>query len=114
MKLLLTSSLLSCFYFFSYSQKNGVSIIEEVTDKRTFIYAENLTNTPKEVFLKVDAIGYRRRSDRPLIEIISAKSKKLLITLIPLNGIDSNYTYTYIVNDETKKHLQTKKMTPNN
>ena len=118
MKSLLTYSLLSCFCFFGYSQKNGVSIIEEVTPKRTFIYAENNADTPKKVFLKVDAIGYRRRSDRPLIESIPAKSKKLLITLIPLTNVDSKYTYTYVVNDETENlhglNLEQKKMTPNN
>ena len=118
MKPLLTLVLLGCFYHFGYSQKNGVSIIEEVTPKRTFLYAENIADTPKIVFLKVDATGYRRRSDRPLIETIAPKSKKLLITLIPLTNVESKYTYTYIVNDELENihalNAETKKMTPKN
>lgn len=118
MKLLLSSTLLGLFFHFGYSQKNGVSIIEEVTPKRTFLYAENNAETSKSVFLKVDAVGYRRRSDRPLIEIIPPKSKKLLITLIPLRDTESKYTYTYVVNDETENihalNAETKKMTPGN
>lgn len=118
MKSLLTSTILSCFCYLGYCQKNGVSIIEEVTPKRTFLYAENTSQTSKNVFLKVEATGYRRRSDRPLIESIPAESKKLLITLIPLANADSKYTYTYVVNDETENlhglNVEPKKKAPNN
>ena len=67
MKSFLTFITLSCFIHFGYSQKNGVTIIEESSPKRIFLYAENNSEIPKVVFLKVDAIGFRRRSDRPLI-----------------------------------------------
>ena len=100
MKSIITIFLFTIFTNFCYSQKNDVSIIEENTKKRTFLYAENKSNIPKHVFLKVDATGYRRRSDRPLIETIPPNSKKLLITLIPLSNVESKYTYKFIVNDE--------------
>ena len=113
MKSFLTFITLSCSIHFGYCQKNGVTIIEEPTPKRIFLYAKNNSEIPKVVFLKVDAIGFRRRSDRPLIKIIPPKSKELLTTLIPLTNVESKYNYTYIVNNELENihaiNMETKK-----
>ncbi len=100
MKFSITILFTFIFSLSSYSQNKDVIITEVITKKRTFLYGENITDKPKSIFLKVDAIGFRRRSDRPLIELIPPKSKKLLITLIPLADVESKYTYTYVVNDE--------------
>ncbi len=85
-----------------YSQQNGVTIIEEKGIKKHFIYAQNSTNEPRSVFLKINATGYRRSADRPLIKTIKPKSKTLLTTLIPLKDTINRYTYIYTVNKEKK------------
>lgn len=97
------------FYYFSvvyffitpiFSQQNGVKIIEKKTEKRHFIYAENTTSEKRNVFLKVNATGYRRTADRPLIKNVPPKSKVLLTTLIPLKDVESSYTYIFTANKE--------------
>jgi len=95
--------LISAIYilsFSSFAQKNGVKIIEKKTSKRHLIYAENTTSESRSVFLKVNSTGYRRTADRPVIKHIPPKSKTLLITLIPLKNIESNYTYIFTANKD--------------
>ncbi|WP_010523397.1 glutaredoxin family protein [Aquimarina agarivorans] len=87
------------FYsFYGNAQKNGVLIIEEVGKKRTLIFAQNTTDEPRSVFFKVNAIGYRRSGDRPVIKELPPKSKTHLITLIPLANVTSSYTYIFVAN----------------
>ena len=82
------------------AQQNGVFIIEEKTKKRHFLFAKNTTNENRSVFIKVDAIGYRRTADRPTIKIVPPNSKILLTTLIPLKDTVSTYTYIFTANKE--------------
>ncbi|WP_010177509.1 glutaredoxin family protein [Aquimarina agarilytica] len=103
--LFLTISIL--FFLNTYSQKNGVNIIEEVGKKRTLIFAKNTTNKPRSVFFKVHANGYRRSGDRPVIKQLPPNSKTLLITLIPLVDVPSRYTYTFVAN-KTLENIQLK------
>lgn len=86
----------------AFSQKNGVIIIEEKTDKRHLIYAKNTTNEIRSVFLKVTPIGYRRTANRPVIKTIPPHTKSLLTTLIPLKNTPNSYTYIYTANKEQK------------
>ena len=76
--------LFQILFFYVSGQQNGVEIIEEVGRKRTLIYAKNTTNEHRSVFFKVNAIGYRRSGDRPVIKQLAPNAKALLITLIPL------------------------------
>ena len=82
------------------AQQNGVFIIEEKKTKRHLIYAKNTTTENRSVFLKVNAIGYRRTADRPTIKIIPPNSKVLLTTLIPLKNTKNSYTYIFTANLE--------------
>jgi len=96
---------LCLIFLFSFSnsvlsQEKGIRIVEKVEKKRTLIYAENTTEVPKVMFFKVNPTGYRRRSHRPLIKTIPPKTKKFLITLIPLTDVESSYTYEMVVNNE--------------
>jgi len=98
MKLFISLSIVYMFSIVLNAQQNGVHIIEEKTEKRHFLYAENTTNEDRSVFLKVEATGYRRRADRPIIKIIPPNSKVLLTTLIPLKNTTNNYTYIFTAN----------------
>lgn len=90
------------FFSNAFAQQNGVTIIEKKLPKRHLLYAKNESDSPRSVFLKVDAKGYRRRADRPLIKIIPPKSEVLMLTLIPLRDTVSSYTYMSVVNTEQK------------
>jgi len=102
MKLLVLISIIYTLTNPMLAQQNGVKIIEEKGSKRHLIYAKNSTNESRSVFLKVNAIGYRRTADRPVIKIIPPQSKVLMITLIPLKDAESNYTYIFTANDSQK------------
>lgn len=84
----------------TFAQQNGVTIIEKKLPKRHLLYAKNEAGAPRSVFLKVDAKGYRRRADRPLIKVVPPKSEVLMLTLIPLRDTVSSYTYLHVVNTE--------------
>ena len=94
---LLIAQALSCFSQFEDSR---VSLIEDVQAKRTLIYLQNNTDESLNVFLKIDGIGYRRSSDRPLIVDIPANEKKYVKTLIPISGEPSSYDYILVVNEK--------------
>jgi glutaredoxin len=76
-----------------------VSIEEKVTGKRVELFAVNTNNIAYDIFLKVDATGYRRSSARPIIKNIPANSKVRMITLVKLANTESNYKYTLVVNE---------------
>ncbi|MBF4986186.1 hypothetical protein FNJ87_18320 [Nonlabens mediterrranea] len=81
-------------------QPEGVLITVEKGHKKITYYAENVTENDIDLFFKVNSTGFRRSADRPMIETIPAKTKKALITLIPLKGKDTTHTYIAVV---TKK-----------
>lgn len=81
------------------NEHNFVSIQEKVTGKRVELFAVNTNNIDYDIFLKVDATGYRRSSARPIIKTIPANSKVRMITLVKLANVDSNYKYTLVVNE---------------
>jgi len=76
-----------------------VSIQEKVTGKRVELFAVNTNDIAYDIFLKVDATGYRRSSARPIIKNIPAHSKVRMITLVKLVNTESNYKYTMVVNE---------------
>lgn len=79
------------------SQTNDVILIEDKQPKRWNMYAQNNSDEAQEVFLLVQGTGFRRSADRPIIKMVPANSKVLLMTLIPLKGIEPTYTkiFTY-------------------
>jgi len=84
---------------YSQTKHEFVSIEEKVTGKRIELFAINTNTIDYDVFLKVNANGFRRSSSRPIIKTIPANSKVRMITLVKLNGVESNYTYTLVVNE---------------
>lgn len=83
----------------SFIQERKVYLVEEKLKKRTIIYVQNDTDTPKSVFLKINPTGYRRSANRPIIKNIPPLSKKQMLVLIPLKDSTPNYTYDLIIND---------------
>ncbi|WP_397300848.1 hypothetical protein [Nonlabens ulvanivorans] len=81
-------------------QPEGINITIEKGHKKITYYAENVTDNDLDLFFKVNSTGFRRSADRPMIETIPAKTKKALVTLIPLKGKDTTHTYIAVV---TKK-----------
>lgn len=84
----------------SQQQPDGINITIEKGHKKITYFAENITDQDLDLFFKVTSSGFRRSADRPMIETIPAKTKKELLTLIPLKGADTTHTYMAIV---TKK-----------
>lgn len=69
----------------------AVELIEDKQPKRWMLYAQNNTNEEQEAFLMVQGEGFRRSADRPVIKKVPPNSKVLMITLIPLKGINPTY-----------------------
>ncbi|QIE59002.1 hypothetical protein G5B37_05325 [Rasiella rasia] len=97
-KLLFITVLLASFG--SYAQGLKVLITEKKKGKRIVLVAENKTTDTLNVFLMVNAQGYRKSASKPVIKNIPPKAKVPMITLIELSGEESTYTYDLIVNEE--------------
>ncbi|WP_417620039.1 glutaredoxin family protein [Oceanihabitans sediminis] len=93
--------LLLFFPFFNHAQNEHefVSIKEKVTGKRVELFAINTNDISYDVFLKVNATGFRRSSSRPIIKNVPANSKVRMLTLIKLDNVASSYNYTLVVNE---------------
>ncbi len=82
-------------------EPEGIKISVEQGHKRIMYVAENITDEPLDLFFKVECEGFRRRADRPIITKIPARSKKTLVTLIPLKDADTTHSYVAIVTKES-------------
>ena len=91
-----------------FSQDLKVLITEEKKGKRIVLYAENKTKDTLNVFLLVNAEGYRKSASKPVLKDIPPNTKVPMITLIELNDINKRYTYDLIVNDEKRDLSYTK------
>lgn len=83
-----------------FSQGLKVLISEEKKGKRLQLFAENKTQDTLNVFLMVNAEGYRRSASKPVIKNIGPGDKVPMITLIELDGVESRYTFDLVVNDK--------------
>ena len=86
--------------FSTYAQGLKVLISEKKSGKRIVLMAENKTADTLNVFLMVNATGYRKSASKPVIKNISPGKTIPMITLIELAGETSQYTYDLIVNEE--------------
>lgn len=103
-KLLLISILLTPIL--SWSQQDRIIISEEKKGKRSVLNAENTTDETLNIFVLIDANGYRRSADKPIRVDVPAKRKIPIASLITLDQAHSSYTYELIINDNldpTKK-----------
>lgn len=89
-----------CLSTSAWAQGLKVLLKEEKTGKRVVLVAENLTLDTLNVFLLVNAKGYRKSASKPVIKNLPPQSKVPMITLIELANQESTYTYDLIVNEE--------------
>ncbi len=85
-----------------------VELIEEKQEKRWNLYAQNNSNEEQEAFLIVQGEGFRRSADRPVIKKVPPQSKVLMITLIPLKGVEPTYT-TIFTYERNLAHIEKRK-----
>ncbi len=78
-----------------------VLIKEQKRGKRLVLIAENKTQDTLNVFLMVNAEGYRRSASKPIIKNIPPLAEVPMITLIELYGVESQYTFDLVVNEKT-------------
>lgn len=103
LQLLLFIALVSGFQFFAKAQQKNtppVELIEDKQPKRWLLYAQNNTDEEQEAFLIVQGEGFRRSADRPVIKKLPPNSKVLMITLIPLKGVEPTYTKIFTYENE--------------
>lgn len=96
----LFTAFILCCTMVAYSQTDRIIISEKEKGKRIVLYAENTTDETLNIFILVDANGYRRSADKPILMDIPAKRKVPVTTLIKLNQPNASYTYELIINDE--------------
>ncbi|NNJ82298.1 MAG: hypothetical protein HKP11_08905 [Flavobacteriaceae bacterium] len=84
----------------SMSQGLKVLIKEQKSGKRLVLVAENKTQDTLNVFLMVNAEGYRRSASKPVIKNIPPLTEVPMITLIELDGVESRYTFDLVVNEK--------------
>ncbi|MGK0377431.1 MAG: glutaredoxin [Patiriisocius sp.] len=99
LKNIFTIVFLLCSYLFGYGQEKRILISEEKKGKRIILMAENTTDETINIFLLVNAKGYRRSADKPILINVPPKRKIYLTTLIEIKGENSSYNYELIVND---------------
>lgn len=92
--------LLLFFCNLSYAQGLKVLIKEQKKGKRLVLIAENKTPDTLNVFLMVNAEGYRRSASKPVIKNIPPLSETPMITLIELDDVESFYTFDLVVNEK--------------
>ena len=95
------------FYFllffvsaFSFAQSNHahISIEKKEKGKRVDVYAVNSSNTDYEVFIKINAVGFRKSAENMVTKAVPAKSEVKMVSLIKISD-DSNVTFGMIVNE---------------
>jgi glutaredoxin len=84
----------------SYAQGLKVLITEKKKGKRVVLMAENKTADTLNVFLMVNATGYRKSASKPVIKNIAPGIKVPMITLIEISDEVSQYTYDLIINND--------------
>lgn len=94
------TTLLFSFCFTANAQEARIKITEVKKGKRIVLYAENTTDETLNIFVLVNANGYRRSADKPVLMDVPAKSTVPVTTLISLNDPNANYTYELIINEE--------------
>ena len=110
---------LCVFTTISFAQNNHshIKIQDETKGKFVEIYATNSSYTDYEVFLKINATGFRRIAENPVTKIVPANSKVKMAKLIKISKAESNYTYGIIVNEighASKKEQESIPFTFNN
>ncbi|MBU2939498.1 glutaredoxin [Lacinutrix sp. C3R15] len=94
-----------CFLLFfisvlSFAQNNHtyISIEKKESGKKVEVYAVNSSSTDYEVFLKINATGFRKIAENPITKIVPANSKIKMFTLLKISE-ENNISFGLIVNE---------------
>ncbi|WP_203459650.1 glutaredoxin domain-containing protein [Lacinutrix sp. WUR7] len=84
----------------SFAQNNHahISIEKKEKGKQVNVYAVNSSNTDYEVFIKINAVGFRKSAENMVTKTVPAKSEVKMASLIRISE-DSNVTFGVIVNE---------------
>lgn len=88
-----------------FSQQEAVTIETKTQGKRTLLFAQNHTDSIVNIFVMVNAQGYRRSADKPLITNLAPLSKKLVMTLIAIDPATASFDYNLIINSSTDNSI---------
>lgn len=83
-----------------FAQQDRIIIKEEKKGKRIVLKAQNTTDRALNIFILVNANGYRRSADKPILMDVPAKSTRVVTTLIAIDQVNAFYTYELIINEK--------------
>ncbi len=89
---------ISCLSFAQQTKNENVELVKKQNGKRLEFFAKNNDSVSYSVFLRIETEDYRRSSNRPVLQVISANSETHLITLIKLSDKPGDYKEQFIVN----------------
>lgn len=92
-------------------QQDPVTIIQENTKHQIKLFAVNHTLEAKKILIELDAIGFRRKTFKPIYKTIEAKDTLKVITLVKRSniGLKLNYELYYDARLELYQLQQSKK-----
>lgn len=89
--------------FWGFLQGYGqdvVQITDTLVGKRLTVYAENTSDTIVNIFFKIEAEGYRRSAERPVIVDLPPNRKTKVATLVKVDPNAPAYDYILVINKE--------------
>lgn len=93
------------FLMSGFTQNKAVTIIEKKKGKRIILLAKNNTKDTVNIFLMVNAEGFRKSADKPILKDILPYKTVPITTLIELEGQPSSYTYDLIINEKLNNEI---------
>ena len=105
-----------CYLFFfisvlSFAQNNHahISIEKKESKKKVEVFAVNSSSTDYELFLKINATGFRKIANNTFTKVIPANSKVQMVTLLKISEVN-NISFGMIVS-EIKQEKQANAIT---
>ncbi|MFD2541966.1 glutaredoxin family protein [Lacinutrix gracilariae] len=94
-----------CYLFFfisvlSFAQNNHthISIEKKESKKKVEVFAVNSSSTDYELFLKINATGFRKIANNTFTKVIPANSKVQMVTLLKISEVN-NISFGMIVSE---------------
>lgn len=92
------------FMLFSFSSfaQNAIELVEEKTDKGIVLTAVNTTDQSVEVILTLNSSGFGLKKEEKFVEVIDAKAKIEMVTLVPMPGRNCTYSANVAYSSKTE------------
>lgn len=92
-------SLITIAFAVPVMAQKTVQISDTTVGKRITVFAQNTADTIVNIFFKIEAKGYRKSAERPVIVDLPPKRKIKVATLVKVNPEAADYRYVLVVND---------------